>query len=155
FTFLKESPAQINIIPGDARLKLVQAPDKHYGLIVVDAFSSDAIPVHLLTREALEGVYGRKLTDDGVLAFHISNRFLDLRPVLGDLTAALGWVARVRVDLEKETMDKAPSTWVLLARKEAHLGKLAADSGWKPLAGRSGAAVWTDDFSNVFRVIQW
>ena len=85
------------MVVGDARLRLRDAPDGGYGLIVLDAFSSDAIPMHLLTREALR-LYRDKLADGGLIAFHISNRYLDLAPVLGALARDAGLVDRVRRD---------------------------------------------------------
>lgn len=156
FTFLKECRASVDIIPGDARLSLKRAPDHHYGLLVIDAFSSDAIPVHLLTREVCEQVYLRKLAADGVLAFHISNRYLDLRPVLANLAAALSLVGRYQWDDKgDEDAGRSPSAWVLLARQEADLGKLARDERWQRFVPQPGLAVWTDDYSNILSVIRW
>jgi hypothetical protein len=155
FSFLRESKATINIVLGDGRLALAREPDGKFGLIVLDAFSSDAIPVHLLTREALRDVYLRKLADDGLLAFHISNRYLDLQPVLGDLAADLGLVCRGEVDPGDERVGKADSVWVIMARKEADLGPLAHDARWQRLAGRPGERVWRDDYSNLLRVFRW
>src|SRR5260370_14516048 len=99
---------------GDGRLALAGADDRAYGLIVVDAFSGDAIPVHLLTREALRDVYLRKLARDGLLAFHISNRYLNLRPVLGDLAQHAVLVCRFEVDAVDEPSRRAPSVWVIM-----------------------------------------
>src|SRR5207245_11436461 len=82
FTFLRDCKASVEYVLGDARLTLQEAPPKQYGIIVMDAFSSDAIPLHLLTREAL-AIYKEKLTADGIIAFHISNGYLDLTPALG------------------------------------------------------------------------
>jgi hypothetical protein len=155
FTFLRDSRATVHIILGDARLSLRHAPDQHYGILVLDAFSSDAIPTHLLTREAIEQVYLPKLAPDGVLAFHISNRYLDLQPVVADLAAAAKLVGRVQTDKEDDPIGKASSTWVVLARKEADLGRLARDPEWQPLASRPGGTPWTDDFSNVLRTFRW
>ena len=89
FTYLRDAPGSTEIVLGDARLSLQEARDGTYGLIVADAFSSDAIPTHLITREAL-ALYFRKLTENGTLAFHISNRYLNLRPVLGNLARDAG-----------------------------------------------------------------
>src|SRR5262249_58801214 len=92
FTFLRDAKAsgvKVRVRLGDARLTLADAPPRHYGLIVIDAFSSDAIPQHLLTREALR-LYLSKLAPDGLLAFHISNRYMDLQPILGDLAGDAG-----------------------------------------------------------------
>jgi hypothetical protein len=155
FTFLSSSQAKVQIILGDARLSLAQAPEGRYGLIVVDAFSSDAIPTHLLTREAVEEVYLRKLAPDGLLAFHISNKYLDLEPVVAVLAAAAGLVGRIQVDATNKEIGKESSTWAVLARREAHLGPLANHPRWRPLHRRPGAPLWTDDFSNVLRTFRW
>jgi hypothetical protein len=158
FTYLHTCRAGYEVKLGDARLELVKAADQSYGMIVIDAFSSDAIPLHLLTREALE-LYLDKLAPDGILFFNISNRYLHLEPVLGDLAGELGLVARSWSDLFPTEADtkagKTRSHWVLLARQEADLGKLAQHPRWDRLRPRPGAAVWTDDFSNIFSVFQW
>ena len=96
FTFLRDCPPVSRVVLGDARLALRDAPDHHYGLIIVDAFTSDAVPTHLITREAF-ATYVQKLTPDGVLALHISNRYLDLAPVVGNLGLDAGLVGRVSV----------------------------------------------------------
>jgi hypothetical protein len=154
FTFIADSPADVRIVLGDGRLSLAKAPDDHYGLIVVDAFSSDAIPVHLLTQEALKSTYLPKLREGGILAFHISNRYLELSTVLGSLAADAGMAGLVQEDPGSGDGERYPSTWALLARDRADFGKLTEDRRWKPLTG-SAEGVWTDDFSNVFRVFKW
>jgi hypothetical protein len=164
FTYYRDSKAEkpIPIILGDARLRLEEAPDGKYGLIVVDAFSSDAIPIHLITREALE-LYFRKLTPDGILAVHVSNRHLDLEPVLGNLARDLGLQALMQYDkVSKEDEDlypgKTSSDWVILARDRAHFGKLADDERWQPIKDDPVVGIWTDDYSNllsVFTDLRW
>jgi hypothetical protein len=158
FTFVPDSRAHVDVVLGDARLTMKGAPDHRYGIIVMDAFSSDSIPLHLLTREALD-LYKTKLADDGILAFHISNRYLDLEPILGDLAHDAHLLCWVQNDLELGPGDqadgKAPSRWVLMAREEKHLGQLARDRRWTPVRGRRGTKVWTDDFSNLFSVFKW
>ncbi len=156
FTFLRDCPPATDVVLGDARLSLTRAPENHFDVLVVDAFNSDAIPVHLLTREAL-ALYLGKLTDDGVLAVHITNRYLDLRPVLGDLARDAGLKALVRDDgdipqFERAT-GKSASVWVVAARQPANLGRLVDDRRWKPLDGPARPAVWTDDFSNLVTVL--
>src|SRR5262249_44426445 len=134
FTFLEDCRASaLEVVLGDARLRLRTAPERGYGLIVLDAFSSDAIPMHLLTREAL-GLYRRKLAPDGVIAFHISNRFLALAPVLGALARDAGLVSRVRHDADPSVAEqrsgKSPSIWLVMAPRDADLGSLATDPLW-------------------------
>ncbi|MEY4705167.1 MAG: hypothetical protein RL042_1369 [Nitrospirota bacterium] len=144
------------VVLGDARVKLAEAPDHRYDLIVLDAFSSDAIPVHLITREAM-AMYLSKLTDDGVVALHISNRYLGLEPVLGNLAKDLSLVGLKQFDDEsdKNHPGKSSSDWALIARSKEALGSLANDSRWTPLRQDARVGVWTDDFSNVLRVFDW
>jgi hypothetical protein len=156
FTFLtKCRAAKLDVVLGDARLRLEEAVDHSLDLLILDAFSSDAVPVHLLTREAMR-LYGDKLASNGLLAFHVSNRYLDLKPVLGNLAADTGWKARVREDLsglDKEN-GKDPSVWVVMAGSEGDL-KLLAKYLWEPLPGQEGVAVWRDDFSNLLGIFKW
>jgi hypothetical protein len=158
FTFLKDCPAKVSIILGDARLSLANATDFSYDLIILDAFSSDAIPIHLLTREALK-LYLSKLSESGVLVFHISNRYLDLKPILGHLACDLDLVGLVQDDMKlseaEEKAKKAPSTWTVMARRPPDLSRLAADHRWKPLSESPRSTLWTDDFSNIISVFKW
>jgi hypothetical protein len=159
FSFLSESKALLsNTVLGDARLSLENVEDGAYGLLVLDAFSSDAIPVHLVTREALE-LYLRKMTPDGILAFHITNRYLHLEPVLGRLAGELGVVARTRNELDSgvdmEIPGREPSQWLVMARSEDHLGLLRGNSHWRSAAVPPHTPVWTDDFSNIVSVLRW
>lgn len=155
FSYLRDCRASaLEVVLGDARLQLGTAPERGYGLIILDAFSSDAIPIHLLTREALS-LYRRKLTPDGVIAFHISNRFLDLAPVLGALARDAGLVSRVRNDANPSAAEqergKSPSIWVVMAHGDADLGPLATDPLWIAPRVRPDEPVWTDDFSNIIQ----
>lgn len=158
FTFLQLCPPDIRVVLGDARLSLAAAPDASYGLIVLDAFSSDAIPSHLLTREAL-GLYLRKLRESGLLALHISNNHLDLEPTVANLAHDAQLVALARFD-ERVSPDEAragktPSHWVVLARRWEDLRALPHDRQWHVLSARPDRTLWTDDFSNIFEVIKW
>jgi spermidine synthase len=158
FTYLTDCPGRVRIRLGDARQVIAREPAGYYGLIVVDAFSSDAIPTHLVTAEALE-VYLDKLTGDGLIAFHISNKWVDLEPVLEGLTRARGLSALIQADNaltnEELSVGKEPSTWVVLARTPQGVRHLAADRRWQPLVSSSDCPVWTDDFSNLFAVLRF
>ncbi|AGA27699.1 spermidine synthase [Singulisphaera acidiphila] len=152
FTFLRDCRAEsLNVIIGDARLRLREAPDHHYALIVLDAFSADAIPMHLLTREAL-AIYRRKLAGQGILAFHISNRSIELESVLGALARDAGLACRIRSDRnlrpEERLAGKQESIWAMMADRESDLGGMATDPKWAPPRPRGGS-VWTDDFSSI------
>lgn len=148
FTFLTHSRATRGpIILGDARLALARVNDVRYDVIIVDAFSSDAIPIHLITREAIE-LYVRRLAPDGVLLFHVSNRFFRLRPVLAAVAPVVGFTAYGDADLELTSEQtqaiKYASDWVMFARTP---DAAARDARWQPLE-RSALRVWTDDYSN-------
>lgn len=152
FTFLKDSRAsQTKIVLGDARLKLQEAPDHSFGLIVLDAFSSDAVPVHLLTREALD-LYRRKLAHKGLIAFQITNRYLSLEPIIGSAAQESGLTCRVRYDTdltrEESKAGKQGSIWAVVAQDLADLGPIATDPRWR--TARQGRRAWTDQFSNMW-----
>jgi spermidine synthase len=159
FSFLSNSPGAFNIVIGDARLKLKVAPDKAYDIIVLDAFSSDAIPVHLLTKEALS-LYTSKLADGGILAFHTSNNYLNLRPVLATLAKSEGLAALTRTGFPTDEERKrywSPAEWSVMARDVKDLVFLATESkteGWVLLQDEENAQVWTDDFSNIISILK-
>ena len=126
FSFLtrcKANGANYEIILGDARVQLERNHTERYGMIFVDAFSSDSIPVHLLTREAVK-LYFERLESDGVLILHISNRYLNLRPVVAKLAEDAQLTAWLCVDGEDKYLNKAGSNWVVLARRTKDLGRL-------------------------------
>ena len=139
----------------DARLSLADAPDAEYGIIVADAFSSDAIPVHLMTREAVD-LYFDKLQSDGVLLMHISNRHLEIEPVLGNVAQDAGLVCRAQYDQENEsTPGKFISHWVMMSREEGALGSMADDARWSSCETNPDSPVWTDDYSNLLSTFVW
>ena len=156
FTFLSDSKANIQTVTGDARLTLQQSRG-NFGLIVLDAFSSDSIPVHLLTKEAIE-MYLSKLAPGGILAFHISNRYLDLEPILGVAANQLRLQAAVYLDgpLEAEReAGKTQSHWVIMSRTEHDIAKiLSADRTWGEIEVPPGTRGWTDDYSNVVQAFK-
>jgi spermidine synthase len=155
FTFMRDCTPQAQVVLGDGRLTIARAPDHSYDLIVLDAFGSDAIPVHLLTREALQ-LYMSKLKPGGVLLFNISNRFVDLAPVLAGEAANLSLACSERADTQLTAAQVAaatfPSDWVVVSRSSADLGDLPARPGWHHLAPDPRFPVWTDDFSDVLSV---
>jgi hypothetical protein len=153
FTYLQDSQADATeIVLGDARLRLHDAPDHAYQLIVLDAFSSDAVPVHLLSREAIR-LYRAKLTGGGMLAFNLSNRYLDLDPIMARQSEDAGLAYRVRYDLnlsdEEKRSGKQASIWAVMTATERDLGALADDPRWQLSKPRPGSAVWTDDYSDL------
>ncbi|HWP70737.1 MAG TPA: fused MFS/spermidine synthase [Gemmatimonadaceae bacterium] len=157
FTYLRDCAPRTNIVIGDARLSLAAAADREFDIIVLDAFTSDAIPAHLVTREAL-ALYLQKLRDDGVVAFHISNRYLDLRPVI----IALANDARVAGALGERAPDTEGrgklyygSRWMVLAKNASVLSELVKLDGWHALGTWPESRLWTDDYTDVLAVLKW
>lgn len=161
FTYLTQCAPAAKIVLGDARLKLRDAPDGSYGLIVLDAFSGDSIPMHLMTREAL-ALYLRKLAPGGLIAFHISNLYFNLGPTVGNLAEDAHLTAFIGNDtgLSQAQRDqgKQASIWVVMARNPEELTALAAQAGrpfqWRPLEGQPESPLWTDDYSNLLGVVK-
>jgi hypothetical protein len=157
FTFYPHSPADKAILMGDARLtlerQLANEGSQNYDILAVDAFSSDAIPVHLLTREAIQ-LYFRHLKPEGVLALHISNRYLDLKPVCEGGAAAVGREAWVVDDEGDEASYLSSSTWVLVTSDlSLYQGKFFKDATISQFHAKKGFRPWTDDYSNLFQIL--
>jgi len=157
FTFLSDSPARVEIALGDARLTLEREPPQGFDVLAVDAFSSDAIPVHLITREALQ-TYLRHLKPDGIVAFHVSNRFLDLIPVVARLASELEVHAALISDDPADDEDnvlKSRSDWVLVSRDAGALkARPIVEAGAEPAEDRQGWRTWTDDYSNLVQILK-
>lgn len=156
FDYVSTCAPQAAVVLGDARLSLERTADR-YDLLILDAFSSDAIPIHLMTREAL-ALYLERLAPGGVIAWHLSNRNLDLAPIVGDLIADAGVVGRLQhyqPSPEALTDYRTPSSWAVIARRPEDLGPLAHDPRWTELQGRPGQHPWTDDFSNIVSALHW
>jgi SAM-dependent methyltransferase len=153
FSFLRDSKAKIDIVLGDARLALEQEPPQGFGVLVVDAFSGDSIPVHLLTREAFE-LYFRHLRPDGVLAVHISNQYLNLAPVVAGAATGL----RKEAVMVKNEPDGARgisrATWVLVGNPQSFLAKAEIENAGMLLADTSPQIQWTDDYSSLLKVLK-
>jgi hypothetical protein len=159
FSFLSGCTAgKYSIVLGDGRLQLAAASTARNDLIVFDAFSSDAVPVHLLTREAL-ALYEQRLADGGWLVFHASNTHLDLEAVLARLAADAGLACLAcreeQISDEQFQAGKTPSTYVVMARLRGELETLAAVDRWHAPPVNKEIAVWTDDFSNLVEVLKW
>ena len=155
FTFLSNCRASWEVVLGDARRQLARAPDGEFDLVIMDAFCSDAIPVHLLTREALQ-LYVRKLAPHGVVAMHVSNVHLEVNKLVARLAADHDPPLRCRYcddsSTDREKADgKMASQWVVLARSDADLGKMATGGGWQAMRS-DGGPVWRDDFANLLWV---
>jgi hypothetical protein len=158
FTFLRDCAPGVPVVLGDARLRLTEARPGEYDLLILDAYSSDAPPLHLITREAL-ALYLEKLAPAGVLVFNISNRHMDFEPVLGRLAEDAGLAALTQddavVDDAEYARGKRPSQWVVMARDRVDLTPLAGNPRWHPPRREPGAVLWTDDFAALIQTFRW
>jgi hypothetical protein len=151
FSFISACRPNLPITLGDARLTLADAPDGSYDAIIVDAFSSDAIPIHLITREAM-AIYKAKLTPNGIVAVHVSNRHLELASVVAGIAAANGMVARVNESADITENDAEyifAGTVVAVARSDEDLGPIGQSEYWELQTPDRKQWVWTDDYSNI------
>ncbi|MGE5297357.1 MAG: fused MFS/spermidine synthase [Solirubrobacterales bacterium] len=157
FRYLETCGEGVDVVIGDGRQNLARAADGSFDLLILDAFSSDAIPVHLLTREAL-ALYMRKLSPHGVALLHISNKYLDLAPVVANLVADAALAGRIQEhepSEEEARTGASASTWVAVTRDPRDLDLLAPCTNWSELKPDRTQGVWTDDYSNVFRTLLW
>jgi spermidine synthase len=158
FSFLSRCTPNARIILGDARLSLAGQPPQGFDILAVDAFSSDAVPMHLLTNEALD-LYARVLKPDGILMMHISNRYLDLEPVLAEGARKGGWHAAA---LDHSQSDKYlndhPSHWIAMTRERQTMEDMISVSGqpkaWKKLRTQRGFAGWSDDHASILPLLE-
>jgi SAM-dependent methyltransferase len=158
FQFVSRCAPKARIVLGDARLRLSAQPPQSFDILAVDAFSSDAVPMHLLTREAL-AVYGRVLKPRGILMMHISNRYLKLEPVLDVGARAGGWQAGVfNHKASDKFLNDHASVWVAMTRDPDTMRKLMVASGapghWKPLERRRGFPGWSDDYASILPLLE-
>ena len=155
FSFIADSPATVEVAVGDGRLLLQQETEQRFDVLVVDAFSGDAIPVHLLTREAVE-LYRQRLKPGGVIALHVSNSHLNLRPVVGRIADELGLQVAFVPDAGIEgDMATAVSDWILLAEDRPVLDLPLIAEATAPMSKRTGGRTWTDDYSNILQVMSF
>jgi hypothetical protein len=158
FTYIHSCAPELPIVLGDARLTLAHEPDRHYDLMIIDAYSSDSIPIHLATREAM-AIYKAKVAADGVVVMHLSNRHLELGSVVAGIAAANGmqtWLTDDGKEDDKDDRDDEyifSSTVTISARERAHIGKLAEDKDWQLTEPDKAQRLWTDDYSNIVGAI--
>ncbi len=151
FNFISACAPDLPVVLGDARLTLAKEPDGAYDLIIIDAYSSDAIPVHLATREAM-AIYKSKLAPHGVVTMHISNRHLELRSVVAGIAAANGlktWLWRNPNDRNDYSELISASNVVIAAKEPADIGALAQSPNWVETYPNPDVRTWTDDYSNI------
>jgi hypothetical protein len=158
FTLARDCPPQTRFVLGDARLTLARETTGSVDILVIDAFNSGAIPVHLLTREALLE-YVRVVSSRGLIAVHITNSHMNLEPLMAALAADAGLAALVRADFPPSSngnqIHHSPSVWVALARDSAALGELTTLKTWRLLRASGGTRAWTDDYSSILSAIKW
>lgn len=153
FTYLHDCAPQIEIIKNDGRLAVEKLPDASQQLIIVDAFNSDAIPVHLITLEAIE-LYQQKITKDGAILINLSNRHLQLLPVITAVGRALDLMVFYVIDKGQPSLGQFPSEWALLTMNQDLIFKLMRGTNWHFVAGAK-QLLWTDDYSNVIPLLKW
>ncbi len=154
FSYLNGCRGKIEVVLGDARLSLEKESSQHFDLLVIDAFSGDNIPVHLLTTEAFE-VYQRQLQTNGIIAAHISNLYLDLEPVLANLANHFGYrMAVIDCNGAPGQWWIKPSRWILLTHNDAFIDSPPIREAAGPVRTRADLPLWTDDFASLFQILQ-
>ena len=153
FTYLRDSPAEISFVEGDARASLTKEAPQHFDVLAIDAFSGDAIPLHLLTTQAL-AVYRRHLAPGGILAFHISNQHVDLEPAIALLARAAGMQVRTVQSYGNRERGAFNATWMLVTDNAAFLALPAIAGSSRPPEQRAGLRVWTDDYSSLLALLR-
>lgn len=151
FTYLRDSPASIDIVTGDARVSLAAETPQRYDVLAVDAFSGDAVPVHLVDAQALE-LYREHLTARGIVAFHVSNRYLDLKAVVAQLAAHAGLGAALITADDDYARDVWGSDWVLVTADTAFLENPAVAKARQPMTIPAGLRLWTDDYNSLLPI---
>jgi len=156
FTYRKESGARIEIVVGDARVSLAAEPPQEYDVLVVDAFSGDAIPVHLMTREAI-ALYRRHLKPDGILAVHVSSQYLDLPPVVLQQAKDAGlqaWLVDTE-DQEEDGNEEYAADWVLVSANDAFFKLKEVDEATSEITAKPGLRLWTDDYNSLLPLLKY
>lgn len=156
FSFLRRCGPNCDVVTGDGRLKIAEAPEGTFDLLLLDAFSSDSIPAHLISREALQ-LYLGKLAPDGVLLFHVSNRYLNVGELVSALVKDAGLAAYSRFDDAGELRNRGKSSanHLVAARRMEDLKTIEGRPEWRPVIAPSGVRPWTDDYSNLLALIRW
>lgn len=154
FTYLRDSQAQIAFVIGDARLSLAAEPQQHFDVLAIDAFTGDAIPIHLLTTQALR-IFRRQLAPGGILAFHVSNRYLDLPPVVAAVAQADGMQARLVDTPANDARGEFRATWVLVTDHPDFFRQPAVAAAARIIPLPPGPRAWTDDYSSLLPILEW
>lgn len=153
FTFTRETQAKVDFVLGDARLSLQREPPQQFDMLVIDAFSGDAIPVHLITRQAFD-VYKRHLKSGGVMAFHISNQYLKLAPVVASIASDAGYSSTDIVNRDDDAKLVSSSDWVLVSRNQKFMNSAEIGDEGEEIEIPKGFRMWTDDYNNLFQILK-
>jgi len=154
FTFLRDSKAKIEVVPGDARISMENEPPQNYDVIAIDAFSGDAIPVHLITSEAL-ALYRRHIRPGGIVAFHVSNRFLRLQPVVKQLADHAGMQSVLISSADDDKIDVFSADWVLVTNSQAFLARPELDDDKEDIVVPPRLRRWTDDYNSLLPILRF
>jgi hypothetical protein len=153
FSYLRDTPATTEVVMGDARLSLESESSQQFDVLALDAFSGDAIPVHLLTKQAFT-LYLRHLKPDGILAFHTSNTYLDLAPVVQLLANDAGYAPRLIINNDNRRKLIDSSDWMLVTRNKAFLADLEDSVFIETVTVSPRLRIWTDDYNNLFQILR-
>ncbi len=154
FTYLRRCADDCNVVIGDGRLSIEKEPDGTFDVLMLDAFNSDSIPAHLVSREAVQ-MYLRKLKPDGLILFHVSNRYMDVEGLASAVAQDAGLEGLVRYDDDEEPTGKTSSDFVVAARHKEDFGDLNDDENWSEIEKPAGIQPWTDDYSNMMAIVRW
>ncbi len=154
FTYLRDTPAHVSVVEGDARASLAKEPSQQFDVLAVDAFSGDSIPLHLLTREATD-LYRRHLAPGGIIAFHVSNQYVDLEPQISLLAKQAGMQARTIFSATDEDRGQFRAVWVLVTNNTGFLQDRGVVLRLNKTGEQSNVRLWTDDFSSLLPVLHW
>jgi len=154
FTYLRRCADACNVVIGDGRLSIEKAPDRDFDVLMLDAFNSDSIPAHLVSREAVH-MYLRKLKPNGLVLFHVSNRYMDVESLVSAVALDAGLQGLVRYDDDEEPTGKTSSDYVVAAQHHEDFGDLNENENWTPIEKPAGIQPWTDDYSNMMAIVRW
>lgn len=154
FTYLRRCGRDCDIVIGDGRLSIAKQPDGEFDVIMLDAFNSDSIPAHLVSREAVR-MYMQKLKPDGLILFHVSNRYMNVEALASAVALDAGLQALVRYDDDEEPTGKASSDYVVAAKHSEDFGTLQDHMLWSAVEKPAGVQAWTDDYSNMLAIVKW
>jgi hypothetical protein len=154
FTFLPRCGTNCDVVMGDGRLSIEKIPDGEFDVLLLDAFDSDSIPAHLVSREAVQ-MYLKKLKPNGLIMFHVSNRYMDVEGLVAALIVDASLEGLVRYDDDEEPTGKTSSDYVVAARRPEDLGSLEQDKNWEKVEKPAGIQPWTDDYSNMLKIVRF